>query len=73
MSSLEKNGNEIIPAYASELSLAEAKDKYPEWYVKRIINKQPRGTWICKRDLYDWWKQKIENASFGIVIIAYFA
>lgn len=62
---VREKGNEIIPAYASELSLTEAKDKYPEWYEKRIINKQPKGTWICKRDLYDWWKQKIQKASVG--------
>lgn len=57
--------NKIIPIYESELTLAQAKDKYPEWYEKRIINKQPKGSWICKRDLYDWWKRKIWSASVG--------
>lgn len=45
--------------YKSELTLKEAKEKYPEWYDKRILNRQPKGTWQCKRDLYDWWIRKI--------------
>lgn len=57
--------NEIIPFYESELSLEQAKEKYPEWYEKRVINKQPKGSWTCKRDLYDWWKRKIRGASVG--------
>lgn len=42
-------------AYKSELTLAQAKNKYPEWYEKRIVQKTPKGRWVCKRDLYDWW------------------
>lgn len=50
----------------SKLTLAQAKKKYPEWYEKRVINNQPRGTWICKRALYDWWIEKIkEGAEVG--------
>lgn len=45
--------------YKSSLSLEKAKEEYPDWYEKRIINKKPKGTWVCKRDLYDWWKRKI--------------
>ena len=57
---------QIDIAYESELTLAEAKEKYPEWYERRIVNKQRKGTWECKRDLYDWWKRKItEGASVG--------
>lgn len=57
---------QIDIAYESELTLAEAKEAYPEWYERRIVNKQKKGTWECKRDLYDWWKRKItEGASVG--------
>ena len=45
--------------YKSNLTLEQAKEKYPEWYEKRIVEKQPKGIWICKRALYDWWKKKI--------------
>ena len=53
-------------SYKSNLTLAKAKEKYPEWYEKRIVKKQPKGTWICKRELYDWWKRKlIKEAKTG--------
>lgn len=45
--------------YKSELTLKAAKEKYPEWYEKRIVNKQPKGTWQCKKELYEWWIRKI--------------
>ena len=45
--------------YKSKLSLAAAKEKYPEWYEKRIVKKQAPNTWHCSRAVYDWWKNKI--------------
>ena len=37
----------------SRLSLAEAKEKYPDWYERRIVKKERRGRWTVKRDLYE--------------------
>ena len=52
--------------YKSELSLTEARKKYPEWYERRIVKGESRGRWHVKRDLYDWWLRKIqEGASVG--------
>ena len=49
----------------SKMSLAEAKKKYPEWYERKVLNKEPRGYWQCKKDLYQWWIRKIqEGATF---------
>ena len=31
--------------YKSDLSLAEAKKKYPEWYEKRIVRGEKKGRW----------------------------
>jgi hypothetical protein len=45
--------------YKSNLTLAEAKKKYPEWYKKRIEDKAPVGCWTCKKDLFNWWIRKI--------------
>lgn len=45
--------------YKSNLTLSQAKEKYQDWYEKRIVKKQPKGTWICKRDLYEWWKKRM--------------
>ena len=57
--------DKIIPVYESKLTLDKAKEQYSEWYEKRIINKNPKGSWTCKRDLYDWWRRKIWGVSVG--------
>lgn len=65
--------NEFVPkewkatnfTYKSDLRLDEAKEKYPEWYEKRIVNKQPKGTWTCKKALYDWWLRRWGEAQQG--------
>lgn len=64
--------------YKSDLTLEEAKNKYPEWYKKRIIEQKPKGTWICKRDLYDWWKRRLIEIQeghryYGVMCLAIYA
>lgn len=50
----------------SKFTLTEAKNKFPEWYEKRIEKGQKKGSWNCKEDLYNWWIGKIkEGASVG--------
>lgn len=44
--------------------LDEVKLKYPQWYERRIVQRQPRNTWTCKPDLYYWWLRK---ANEGVV------
>lgn len=41
------------------LSLEEAKEKYSDWYERRIVNGDRRKHWTVKRDLYDWWLHRI--------------
>lgn len=53
--------SKIRICYNSDLTLTEAKKKYPEWYEKRIVNKEKKGTWIAKRCLYDWWLRRIRE------------
>lgn len=64
--------------YKSDLTLEEAKSKYPEWYERRIIEKQPRGTWTCKKDLYEWWKCRLIEIQeghryYGVMCLAIYA
>ena len=48
--------------YESSFKLEQAKKKYPDWYEKRIVNGEKRnGRWLIKRDLYDWWINKIKT------------
>ena len=55
-------------SYKSKLTLDQAKERYPEWYERRIVAGERPGTWTVKRDLYDWWKRKMlepDGASDG--------
>ena len=52
--------------YMSDLSLAEAKKKYPEWYEKRVVRGEKKGRWHIKRDLYDWWLRKIQSGDVSV-------
>ena len=45
----------------SSMPLAEAKEKYPDWYERRIVKGERRGRWTVKRDLYDWWLRRIRE------------
>ena len=79
--------NEFVPdkykikefAYKSNLTLQEAANKYPEWYDKRIINKQPRGTWQANRAVYDWWLNELKSKIvvghryYGVMVLAIYA
>lgn len=47
--------------YKSNLSLEEAKEKFPEWYEKRIVQGLKPNRWVVKRALYDWWLDKLKK------------
>lgn len=48
----------------AKLTLAEAKEIFPEWYKSRIEEgSKDKGHWICKRDLYEWWKRQIRSGA----------
>lgn len=48
------------------VSMEVAKEKWPEWYQKRVVQGVPRGSWRNKRDLYDWWKRRVaEEGTYG--------
>lgn len=49
--------------YKSKLSKEKAKLLYPEWYQRRIENKQPRNSWRCKEDLYYWWIRRLKDGA----------
>lgn len=59
--------------------MAEAKEKYPDWYERRIVKKERRGRWTVKRDLYDWWLRriadeiKVGHRFYGIMTLAIYA
>lgn len=66
-------------AYKSNLTKAEAKKKYPEWYERRIEQGMPRGSWVCNRALYDWWIRRVKDEIveghryYGVMCLAVYA
>lgn len=52
-------------SYKSELSLAEARERYPEWYQRRVVEGKAPGTWTCDRALYDWWRGRAGECAVG--------
>lgn len=50
---------------AGKVRLPEAAERWPLWYQRRVIEKQPRKTWTCNRALYDWWREKGKAAKVG--------
>lgn len=47
-------------AYSTNrLTKARAKERYPEWYQRRIEEGAPRKTWNVHRGLYEWWLNKL--------------
>lgn len=59
MNSFVKEKYHFSAVYRSELTLAQAKEKYPDWYERRIVRKEGKGRWTCHRGLYDWWRDRI--------------
>lgn len=82
-------GEYVLPEYRvkeeqiykeSRMTLEEARKKYPEWYQRRINDKdKSKGHWTCKRNLYDWWKGQIRMGAtfhhryFNIMCLAIYA
>ncbi len=62
-----------------KMTLEQAKKKYPDWYERRVVNDLPKGRWVVKRDLYDWWLKKIKkeikvgHRYFAIMTLAIYA
>ena len=69
----------LLVRQKGQMTLAEAQEKYPEWYDRRVVRGERRGRWTVKRDLYDWWLRKIEtdihvgHRFYGIMTLAIFA
>lgn len=60
---LVRNTNNYNP---ERVTLKQARERWPEWYERRIVQGRAPGRWYIKRDLYDWWKRRItEYATVG--------
>lgn len=55
-------GNPVIePTYQSKITLDKAKENYPEWYQKVVVEKdRSKKKWAVNRAVYDWWLRTID-------------
>lgn len=60
------------PYGQSDLTLQQAKELYPDWYARKIEGTGQRQTWHIKRDLYDWWLNRIKTDDDVVVGNRYF-
>ena len=43
--------------------LSEAKERWPEWYTSKVLQKRRVGKkWHVKRDVYDWWLKRLRDS-----------
>lgn len=58
--------NRAVISPKNRMTAKEAKEAYPDWYQRIVVEKQKPKRWHVKRDLYDWYKRRIETeASYG--------
>lgn len=54
------------PFRPSEYTLEEAKEKFPDWYQRVVVEKnRNQKKWHIKRDLYDWWLRQSHKIKGG--------
>jgi hypothetical protein len=52
--------------YKTTVPLLKAKEKWPKWYQKRIVESkeiEKKGQWLCNSALYEWFFNKLNTES----------
>lgn len=50
----------------SNTNIQTAQERWPEWYEKRIVNKEDKSRWAVSSNLYRWYLNQIANkARYG--------
>ena len=70
--------NLLKPFRPTKMSLEKAKETYPEWYQRRIVERQKPNHWHIKKDLYDWWIRQVDRIEGGhryffVMVLAIYA
>ena len=63
----EKNRVDVNkPFQPTKYTIDEAKEKFPEWYQRVVVEGNRRAKrWDIKRDLYDWWLRQSYKVKGG--------
>ena len=55
-----------MPFQPTKYTIDEAKEKFPEWYQRVVVEGNRRAkSWDIKRDLYDWWLRQSYKVKGG--------
>lgn len=54
---------QMTAVYKSKLTLKAAKERYPEWYQRRIVEGQERGHWHRHEGIYYDWIAKVRGGA----------
>jgi DNA-binding phage protein len=54
---------QMTAIYKSNLTLTQAKELYPKWYQKRIVEGQSRGHWNRHEGIYYNWIEKMKEGA----------
>ena len=49
--------------YKSKMTMEAAKERYPAWYQRRIVEQKERGHWIRHPGIYYDWIQKVRSGA----------
>ena len=55
--------NQLSVIYKSNLTRAQAKERYPDWYRRRVEEKQPRGHYNRAPGIYYSWIEKVKSGA----------
>jgi len=63
----EKNKVDLnMPFRPTKYTLGEAKEKFPDWYQRVVIEgNKSQNKWHIKKDLYNWWLRQIDKVQGG--------
>lgn len=53
----------INRVYKTDLPLEKARELYPKWYQKRIVEKKEKGVFHKNRAVYDAWKRRMYESA----------
>ena len=49
--------------------LSEAKERRPEWYASKVLEKHHVGKkWHVKRSVYDWWLRRLRESKDEVML-----
>ena len=75
----ERKLRAMIGEEEGRVTLAEARERWPGWYERRVVNGEEAGAYTCDKHLYDWYLRiltdhiEIGHRYWGVHFLAAYA